>query len=150
VWLEEARQTVATFNLVVNLLGFVLLITGAIGILSIMLVEVLGRSREISLERAFGASRPRIIREFFTRSVILSLISAVVGIVLSVLFSGPLQYVLGPIFEGVGASSEAATVITPLSVAIAVGSALVIGGLFGVFPVFSALNTPISEGIREV
>jgi putative ABC transport system permease protein len=134
----------------VNLLGFVLLITGAIGILSIMLVEVLGRSRQIALERAFGASRHNVVGEFFTRSVILSLFSAVVGLVLSLVFAGPLQQVLQPVLAGVGLSGQNGALITPLSVLIAVAAAVLIGGTFGIFPVFSTLQTPIAEGIREV
>jgi len=149
-WLEETRQTIATFNLVVNLLGFVLLITGAIGILSIMLVEVLGRSRQIALERAFGASRRNVVGEFFARSVILSLLSAAVGLVLSLVFAGPLQQVLQPVLSGVGLSGQNGALITLPSVLIAFAAAVLIGGTFGIFPVFSTLQTPIAEGIREV
>lgn len=161
-WLAETRETVATFNLVVNILGFVLLITGAIGILSIMLVEVLGRSREISLERAFGASRSKIVGEFFIRSLVFTLISAVVGILLSLVFAKPLHGVLSPIFSGIsdggnlaginaaGSNAAGNTVISPFAVLISLVSALAIGGVFGVFPVSSALKTPIAEGIREV
>jgi putative ABC transport system permease protein len=148
-WLEETRQTIATFNLVVNLLGFVLLITGAIGILSIMLVEVLGRSREIALERAFGASLRSVVGEFFARSVILSLFSAGFGLVLSLVFAGPLQQVLQPVLAGVGLGAQNGGLITPFSVVIAFAAAVLIGGTFGIFPVFSALQTPIAEGIRE-
>jgi len=149
-WLKETRQTIATFDLVVNLLGFVLLITGAIGILSIMLVEVLGRSRQIALERAFGASRRIVMGEFFARSVILSLVSADFGLILSLVFAGPLQQVLQPVLAGVGLSGHNGALITPLSVLIAFAAAVLIGGTFGIFPVFSALQTPIAEGIREV
>jgi putative ABC transport system permease protein len=149
-WLEETRQTIATFNLVVNLLGFVLLITGAIGILSIMLVEVLGRSRQIALERAFGASRRNVVGEFFARSATLSLLSAAVGLVLSLVFSGPLQQILQPVLAGVGLSGQNGALITLPSVLIASAAAVLIGGTFGVFPVFSSLQTPIAEGIREV
>jgi len=149
-WLEETRQTIATFNLVVNLLGFVLLITGAIGILSIMLVEVLGRSRQIALERAFGASRRNVIGKFFARSVILSLFSAVVGLVLSLVFAEPLQQVLQPVLAGVGLSGQNGALITMPPVLIAFTAAALIGGTFGIFPVFSTLQTPIAEGIREV
>ena len=149
-WLDETRRTIATFNLVVNLLGFVLLVTGAIGILSIMLVEVLGRSRQIALERAFGASRRIVMGEFFARSVILSLVSAAFGLILSLVFAGPLQQVLQPVLAGVGLSGHNGALITPLSVLIAFAAAVLIGGTFGIFPVFSALQTPIAEGIREV
>jgi ABC-type antimicrobial peptide transport system permease subunit len=149
-WLEETRQTIATFDLVVNLLGFVLLITGAIGILSIMLVEVLGRSRQIALERAFGASRRNVFGEFFFRSATLSLLSASVGLVLSLVFAGPLQQVLQPVLAGVGLSGQNGALITLPSVLIAFAAAVLIGGTFGIFPVFSTLQTPIAEGIREV
>ena len=69
------RQTVTTFSLVVNLLGFILLAAASIGILSIMLVDVLGRSREIAIERALGASKMAIFKQFFTRSTIVSLMT---------------------------------------------------------------------------
>lgn len=147
--LQEARNTVATFSLVVNLLGFVLLITGSIGILSIMLVEVLGRSREISLERALGASRGIILREYFLRSVIVSGLSAVVGVVLALVLSNPLRDLVVPIFRSVTVSELGGSVVGALPVAISVGAALVVGGVFGIFPVLPALNTNIAEGMRE-
>ena len=149
-WLEETRQTIATFNQVVNLLGFVLLTTGAIGILSIMLVEVLGRSRQIALERAFGASRRNVVGEFFARSATLSLLSAAVGLVMSLVFARPLQQVLQPVLAGVGLSGQIGALVTLPSVLMASAAAVLIGGTFGVLPVFSTLQTPIAEGIREV
>jgi putative ABC transport system permease protein len=148
--IEEARRTVSTFTLVVNILGFVLLITGSIGILSIMLVEILGRTREISLERAMGASRSNIIREYFTRAAILSLVSAVFGIILSLIFARPLTHLLLPLFETMGVTEAAGGVLNPFAVLIGTAVALIIGGIFGVFPVFTTLKIGIAEGIREV
>ena len=147
--LEEARSTVATFSLVVNLLGFVLLVTGCIGILSIMLVEVLGRTREIALERAVGASRGAIAREFFARSLIMVSAAAVIGVALSLLLSGPLTELVVPIFRGTTQAELGGNVINLAAIAIGVGSAIGVGGLFGVLPVFSALRVPIAEGMRE-
>ena len=148
--LKETRRTVSTFYLVVNLLGFVLLVTGSIGILGIMLVEVLGRSREIALERALGASRGVIAREYFARALILSGGSAVLGIVLSLLLANPLRRLVLPIFSGdIGIADVSGAVISPIAVAVGLASALIIGGVFGIFPVYSALRTNIAEGIRE-
>ena len=147
--LQEARSTVATFSLVVNLLGFVLLVTGCIGILSIMLVEVLGRTREIAVERAVGASRAMIAREFLARSLIMVSAAAVIGVVLSLLLSGPLTELVVPIFRGTTQAELGGTVISLAAIAIGVGSAIGVGGLFGVLPVFSALRVPIAEGMRE-
>ena len=147
--IEETRETVATFSLIVNLLGFVLLITGSIGILSIMIVEILGRTKEIALERALGASKRMVITEFFTRSLVMSGLAAIVGIILSLVFTRPLSQLLWPIFRGIGISIESTAVISPTAILIGVGSALVIGGIFGTLPVFSTLKAPISESIRE-
>ena len=147
--LEEARATVATFSLVVNLLGFVLLVTGCIGILSIMLVEVLGRTREIAVERAVGASRGVIAREFFARSLIMVSAAALIGVALSLVLSGPLTELVVPIFRGTTQAELGGSVINLAAIAIGVGSAIGVGGLFGVLPVFSALRVPIAEGMRE-
>lgn len=147
--LESARSTVRTFSLVVNLLGFVLLVTGSIGILSIMLVEVLGRSREIALERALGASRRIIAGEYFTRSMLLSALSAAAGVLLALVLSSPLTRLVLPIFSGVSSGDLGGGVITPAAVGIGVGAALLVGGVFGVFPVIPALRTNIADGMRE-
>jgi putative ABC transport system permease protein len=149
VTLEEARATVSAFSLVVTLLGFILLATGSIGILSIMLVEVLGRGREIAIERALGASGRVVAREYFARSLLLSLVSAMLGVALSLAFAGPLRELVLPIFNGVSAADLGTRVITPAAVAIGVASALLVGGVFGAFPVIPALSANIAESMRE-
>lgn len=147
-YLTEMRRTVNTFSMVVNLLGFILLAAASIGILSIMLVEALGRTREIALERALGASRGVIIREFLARSTVVSLMSVAIGIALAFILSGPLTELILPIFSGVDAS-DISGIISIESVLIGSASAVVIGGVFGVFPVFSVLNVGIADAIRE-
>lgn len=147
-YIAEMRRTINTFSLVVNLLGFILLAAASIGILSIMLVEALGRSREIALERALGASRATIIKEFFARSAVVSLMSVAIGVGLAFILSGPLTDLILPIFSGVDAS-DISGIITLQSVLIGGVSAILIGGVFGVFPVFSVLNVGIAEAIRE-
>ncbi len=149
-WLEQTRKTVSMFNLVVNLLGFVLLVIGSIGILSIMLVEVLNRSKEIAMERAFGASRFTIVKEFFARSLLFSLFSVLIGIALSLIFADPLQIVLEPVLNGIGIGHVSGNTVTPLAIFLGSISALLVGGFFGVLPVFSALKASISDAIRGV
>jgi len=147
--LEETRRTVATFTLVVNLLGFVLLVTGSIGILSIMIVEVLGKSRDIALERALGANKRDIVKEFFLRAVIMSSVSAALGLALSAVFAGPIANLLEPILDSIGLPALEGTALTPQAVAVGALSAILVGGVFGTLPVFSTLGPPISESIRE-
>ncbi len=147
--LEEARTTVATFSLVVNLLGFVLLVSACVGILGIMSVEALGRSCEIAVARAVGASKVAVARAFWVRSLITVSASALVGCGLSLLLAAPLTEQIVPIFRGLTAADVAGNVITLRAAALGVGAALVIGGLFGVLPLLPALRPPIAEALVE-
>ena len=147
--LQEVRSTVRTFSLVVNLLGALLLATGCVGILSLMMVEVLGRSRQIALSRAFGAAKGVIVREFLARSLIVMALASALGVGLSLFLAAPLTDLVLPIFHDVTEADLSGTVITPGAVAAGVAAALGVGGLLGTLPVFSALAAPIAEGIRD-
>lgn len=147
-YLGEMRRTIDVFSVVVNLLGFILLAAASIGILSIMLVEALGRSREIAVERALGASVGSVIREFAARSLLVSAISAAIGVGIALVLSGPLTDLVLPIVSGLDVA-DFGSVVGPQSIAIGTASALLIGGLFGALPVFSVMHPNIAEAIRE-
>ena len=139
------------FALAVSILGFIILVTSSIGIFSVMLVEVLNRTRDIGLRRALGTTRAGIRRFFMGQALYYSGIGSVIGAVLALLMCRPIGVFLTPLFDSAGfrASDIALAVPDPLSFAIAAGSALVFGALFGFFPALSAARTPIIECIRE-
>ena len=147
--LTEVRSTVQTFSLVVNLLAVLLLATGGVGVLSLVTVEVLSRSRQIALYRAFGAAKAAIVREFLARSLIMMAASSALGVALSLSLSAPLTDLVVPIFQDVTEVEVTDPVITPAAVVVGVAASLGIGGLLGTLPVFSALAAPIAEGIRD-
>ncbi len=149
-YLSDLRNTISSFSTVGSILGFVLLAVASIGIMSIMLVETIGRSRDVALERAFGASRGRIVAEYFSKSVIISLLSGIVGAAVAVVFAAPLTSLVKPIFSGYGGVSTIDSVVSPQAVVVALVAATAFGGLFGVIPVFALLRTPIAEGLRDV
>ncbi|MBI9103936.1 MAG: ABC transporter permease [Spirochaetales bacterium] len=146
--IQEARRTVSTFSIVVNILGIVLLLTGSIGILSIMMIEALGRTREIAIERALGASKIAILREFFNRSLMLTSISIILGLILAVILIQPFAHLLNPVFTGIGITGSSPG-LTPGALAVSIIAALLAGGFFGVIPVSSLMKGSISDTIRE-
>ena len=147
--LESLRSTVRIFSLVVNLLGVLLMAIGSVGLLSIMAVEVLSRSRHVALSRAFGATKVAIVREFLARSLIMVGAASVLGVALSLFLSAPLTDLVMPVFRNMTGVEVTGPVITPAAVVAGVAASLGIGGLLGTLPVFSALSVPIAEGIRE-
>ncbi len=83
---EQAQLVSGIYDSMEMFLGFVALVTlalGGIGVMNIMLVSVAERTREIGIKQAVGATPGRILLEFFLESVTLTLFSGLVGLALA-------------------------------------------------------------------
>jgi putative ABC transport system permease protein len=103
--------------------GGVSLLVGGIGIMNIMLVSVAERTREIGIRMAVGARESNIMMEFLIESVLLALLGGVLGVV----FAGGIVFVAGVI-------SEWPMRLEPAALAIALTTSSVIGVSFGFLP----------------
>lgn len=65
-------------------IGFITLISAAIGLMNIMLVSVNERTREIGLIKAIGGKAQSIKTQFLFESVLISLFGALIGIILGI------------------------------------------------------------------
>ncbi len=99
------------------------LLVGGIGIMNITLLSVTERTREIGLRMAMGARRKDVMRQFLFEAVVISAAGGLVGIVVGVIAS-----------IGIARSLQWATVVSPLSVALAFGVATAVGVFFGWYP----------------
>jgi ABC-type antimicrobial peptide transport system permease subunit len=149
-YLEQLRQAIAIFTVSVNILGIVLLVISTMGIFSVMVVELLGRRREIALERALGASQATVVKEFWSWSVALSFFGAVIGLILAVLFAKPVLNTIAPLISEISDQFRDAAGLDPLSVAGGMALALGCGGILGALPAFGAVKGNISDVLREV
>ncbi|MBN2050419.1 MAG: ABC transporter permease [Spirochaetales bacterium] len=148
-YMEELRQAVDLFSVSVNLLGVVLLLTSSLGIFSIMVVESLSRRRDIALERALGASRRLVVREFWSWSAALSLLGALIGALIALLLAKPVLGTLSPLAGEVAVTFREAAGVTPGALLTGILLALGCGGILGLLPAFSALKGNISDTLRE-
>jgi putative ABC transport system permease protein len=103
--------------------GGVSLLVGGIGIMNIMLVSVAERTREIGIRMAVGARESNILMEFLIESVLLALLGGVLGVV----FAGAIVFVVGVI-------SEWPMRLEPAALAVALTTSSVIGVSFGFLP----------------
>ena len=141
---QQAQMVSGIFDSMELFLGFVALITlalGGIGVMNIMLVSVAERTREIGIKQAVGATPGRILFEFFLESVTLTIFSGLVGLALawgicSVVSRMPLP----TMFAGLPVSASTAL--------LAFGTLVLVGILAAIYPARRAsLMVPV-EALR--
>lgn len=135
--LETATNITQTLTLMLSGIAFISLVVGGIGIMNIMLVSVVERTREIGLRKAIGATRRDIMRQFLYESVVLSCIGGVVGIIAGSLIGRGISSAIGipSVFPWTGA-------------AIALGLSLAVGIGFGLYPASRAAKLEPIEALR--
>jgi putative ABC transport system permease protein len=121
--LQTVSSISATLTLLLGGIASISLIVGGIGIMNIMLVSVRERTREIGIRKAVGARRRDILSQFLVEALTLSVIGGVVGVIVGMLTSVALA--------GLGGLP---VVVSPLTVAVAVGFSALVGVVFGVWP----------------
>src|SRR5437868_10256207 len=85
--LQAQEETSRTFTILLAGIASVSLIVGGIGIMNIMLVTVVERTREIGVRRAIGATRKDIRAQFLIEASLLTFMSGIAGIILGIVSS---------------------------------------------------------------
>jgi putative ABC transport system permease protein len=119
------------------------LVVGGIGIMNIMLVSVIERTREIGLRKAVGATDRDILQQFLIESVMLTFLGGVIGIALGAAFVTLTWLVISHLF------AVAWVFEFPLSaVVIAVLVSTACGVAFGIYPARQAARKSPIEALR--
>jgi putative ABC transport system permease protein len=134
--MQASNSISGIVTLLLTALAAVSLVVGGIGIMNIMLVAVTERTREIGIRRAVGARQNSILIQFLFESAFLSLAGGSVGVPLGLLFSAWAERVF-----------EWSIPILPVAMVLALGSALTVGVIAGVYPAFRASRLNLVDAL---
>ena len=136
----DAMQTIASIlTIMLGSIAGISLVVGGIGIMNIMIVSVVERTREIGLRKALGARDWEILVQFLSESTVLSILGSTVGITLSYVGATFISH-LYPTFS---------VVIAPSAVLLALLFSMAVGTFFGVYPAFKASALDPIEALRH-
>lgn len=128
-------------QMLMAIVGMVLLIACA-NVGSLLLSRSASRRAEISLRMAVGASRPRIIRQLFTESMLLALIGGVFGIFLS--YWG-VKLLVSLVTQDAPLDTRPDVFILVFTLVVSVVS----GVLFGLVPAIRSSNLDLASAMKE-
>ena len=107
--------------------------------MNIMLVSVTERTKEIGIRKAIGASKGSILLQFLIEALVVSLMGCTIGIALSFGLLQAATLVAGGLIS---------FYLSFRIVLIAIGFAVAIGVLFGIYPAYKAADKHPIEALR--
>jgi putative ABC transport system permease protein len=131
-------ETIGTMTLLLGAIAAISLLVGGIGVMNIMLVSVLERTREIGIRKALGARERDIWGQFLIEAAFLTLAGGIVGVAIG----WGVSYIINQM-------GLIATLVTPDIVVLAVSVSVAIGLFFGFYPAWSASRLNPIEALRS-
>jgi putative ABC transport system permease protein len=131
-------QATGTMTLLLGAIAGISLLVGGIGVMNIMLVSVLERTREIGIRKALGARERDIWVQFLIEAALLTFAGGIIGAIIGWLVS-----------YFVNSMGLMTTVVTPDIVILAVSVSVFIGLFFGFYPAWNASRLNPIEALRS-
>ncbi|HEV3106664.1 MAG TPA: MacB family efflux pump subunit [Trinickia sp.] len=136
---KTANATGRSLTLLLSLVAVVALVVGGIGVMNIMLVSVVERTREIGIRMAVGARRGDIMQQFLVEAVTVCLMGGAIGVALS--------FGAGSVISLFGVPWK--MVFSTTSLVLAVGCSTLVGIVFGFLPARNAARLDPIEALAR-
>ncbi|MFC2005166.1 ABC transporter permease [Chloroflexota bacterium] len=140
--MQELAETItaatSTMTLLLGAIAAISLLVGGIGVMNIMLVSVLERTREIGIRKALGARDHDIWIQFLIEAAFLTLAGGIIGVIAG--------WIVSYIVSNTGIVT---TVVSADIVILAVSVSVGIGLFFGFYPAWNASRLNPIDALRS-
>jgi putative ABC transport system permease protein len=160
--LQTISTSLGTVDLLLVGIASISLIVAGVGIMNIMIVSLMERTREIGILKAVGARSRTVLSMFLSEALIIGLLGGIIGIVvgwtIAYVFSGSVSgmFSFGAGRAGfntsgsaVGSSSISITpLLTPQLILMALSFGVVVSVVFGLYPAWRASRLRPVDALR--
>ena len=134
-----------------GVMGFLMAVVGLVllvacgNVASMLLARTAQRRREIAVRLSLGARRGRLLRQWLTESLLLSLLGAVGGVLVAVWVRSALEGLRPPQFQNFAAGAQLDAPVLGFALLLSFLTAF----LFGILPAWRATGEGISGTLRD-
>ena len=143
--IQRTQHILTIINLLVFVLAAVSLIVGGIGVMNMMLISVLKRTKEIGLRKAVGARKKDIFFQFLIETSFITILGTFLGIILGLGISLFISFIFSHFI------SHWPIAISFFSLFLGMILGVVEGIIFGLWPAYKAsLKSPLASLRSEI
>lgn len=147
--LESLNQVFTLLQILLLGIGAIALIVAALGIINTMLMSILERTREIGIMKVIGASNTDVTRIFLMEALAIGALGGVGGVGLGYVLAHLIDILARMYVSQQGGATESIVVMPLWLVVFAIGFAMCVGLIAGVYPARKAARLSPVEALRH-
>ena len=141
----RTRPVAARAGILLMSVSTLVLLIGCGNVANLLLARAAGRTREIALRVAVGASRARLVRQLLTESLAVAAAGGLVGLLVARWSRDWLWSLRGPTFNHAGFRLDLDTTVLLFNLAVSMAT----GILFGLAPALRASHTDLVNDLKD-